>query len=79
MIHTNFRTSRASEHSSSQTTGPKKKKENRIVFVISVSSGSSDSLYATKLQPAVFFFINILLHANTETVEKHPEIFLVAF
>lgn len=58
MIHTNFRTSRASEHSSSQTTGPKKKKkkENRIVFVISVSSGSSDSLYATKLQPAVFFY-----------------------
>lgn len=27
MIHTNFRTSRASEHSSSQTTGPKKKKK----------------------------------------------------
>ena len=26
------------------------------MFVISVSSGSSDSLYATKLQPAVFFY-----------------------
>lgn len=55
----------------------KKKKKTRIAFVISVGSGSSDSLYTTKLQPAVF--INILLHANTETVEKYPEIFLVAF
>lgn len=53
------------------------KKKTRIAFVISVGSGSSDSLYTTKLQPAVF--INILLHANTETVEKYPEIFLVAF
>lgn len=55
----------------------KKKKKTRIAFVISVGSGSSDSLYTTKLQPAVF--INILSHANTETVEKYPEIFLVAF
>lgn len=76
MIHTNFRASRASEHLSSQTTGPKKKKKDQNC-VISVGSGSSDSLYTTKLQPAVF--INILLHANTETVEKYPEIFLVAF
>lgn len=78
MIHTNFRASRASEHLSSQTTGPKKKKKDqncvcylcgfRLVWQPVHDKTSASSFYKYSFARK---------HRNSG--KKYPEIFLVAF